>query len=251
MSKKALVTGASEGIGFAFAKKLASEGFTITAVARTETKLKDLIKELGTGHDYLVADLATDAGQKKTVDELMGTHYDLLVNNAGVGVVGEFADAPIERQLQMVRLNCEAVLCLSHAFLKKSKSGDALINVSSTLAFLPMPSIGLYCATKAFVTSFSESLWYEQKKRGVFVMDLCPGITATNFQTNAGGKKEDLPEGMAQTPEEVVANAIRALKARRTPTVISGVKNQVFASMSRAMPRKSVVSMMGKMMKAN
>lgn len=247
-NKKALVTGASEGIGNAFAKKLASEGYVITAVARNEQKLRELVSSLGTAHQFIVADLSTESGQKLITDELTKNHYDLLVNNAGVGVVGFFAETDIEKQISMMRLNCEAVVRLAHAFLKSAVQGDALINVSSTLAFTPMPSIGLYSATKSFVTAFSEILWFEQKKRGVFVMDLCPGITSTNFQTNAGGRIEDLPKNMAETPEQVVQNALKSLLNRTEPTVISGVKNKIFAGMSRVMPRKSLVSMMGKMM---
>ena len=247
-NKKALVTGASEGIGNSFAKKLAKDGYTITAVARNESKLKELISAIGSEHKYIIADLSTESGQKLITEELSKTHYNLLVNNAGVGVVGGFADTDIEKQISMMRLNCEAVVRLAHAFLKSAASGDSLINVSSTLAFTPMPGIGLYSATKSFVTAFSEIVWFEQKSRGVFVMDLCPGITSTQFQVNAGGRMEDLPKNMAQTPDQVVDNALNALRSRTEPTVISGVKNKIFAGMSRVMPRRSLVSMMGKMM---
>ena len=248
MEKKALVTGASEGIGKVFAKKLSEKGYTITGVARNESNLKGLIQEIGQKHKYIVADLSTDAGQLKAAEELDKGHYDLLVNNAGVGVVGAFTNAPIEKQIAMIRLNCEAVVRLAHAFLANAKSGDALINISSTIGFTPMPSIGLYCATKALVSSFSESLWFEQKSKGVFVMGFCPGITSTNFQVNAGGKTEDLPKNMAQTPEKVVDNALRALAARKRPTEFSGMNNWMFANISRLMPRKMFVNMLGKMM---
>ena len=155
MEKRALVTGASDGIGNVFAKKLSQKGYTITGVARNESKLKGLIQDIGQNHKYIVADLSSEAGQLKTVAELNYTHYDLLVNNAGVGVVGAFTEAPIDKQLAMMRLNCEAVVRLSHAYLTGAQSGDALINISSTIGFTPMPSIELYCATKAFVTTFS------------------------------------------------------------------------------------------------
>ena len=247
MEKRALVTGASEGIGNTFARRLAQDGFIVTAVARNESKLKELIKQLGEKHRYLVADLSTDAGQRAIAKEVENQHYNLLINNAGVGVQGQFAESSIDKQLAMVRLNCEAVVVLSHSFLNQAKKGDALVNVSSALAFNPFPNMGLYAATKAFVTSFSESLWYEQKERGVFVMDFCPGITSTNFQVSAGGKMEDLPKNLAQTPETVVDNALKALAHRQRPTVVSGVKNLIFASMFRVMPRKSLVKMMGKM----
>ncbi len=248
MKKKALVTGASEGIGNIFAKELAKQGYEITAVARNEAKLKELIQALGPEHSLIAADLSTEAGQKKVVAELTSQHYDLLVNNAGVGTIGSFAEADIDRQVAMMRLNCEAVVRLAHAFVSKSQSGDAVINVSSTLAFMPMPSFGLYCATKAFVTSFSETLWFELKSRGVFVMDLCPGITSTGFQVHSGGKVEDLPKNLAQTPEQVVQTALKALASRTNPTVITGIKNVMFTGMSRFVPRKTLVNFMGKMM---
>ncbi|HEX7511592.1 MAG TPA: SDR family NAD(P)-dependent oxidoreductase [Chitinivibrionales bacterium] len=248
MEKRALITGASDGIGNVFAKKLSQKGYTITGVARNESKLKGLIQDIGQNHKYIVADLSSEAGQLKTVAELNSAHYDLLVNNAGVGVVGAFTEASIDKQLAMMRLNCEAVVRLSHAYLTSAQSGDALINISSTIGFTPMPSIGLYCATKAFVTSFSESLWFEQKAKGVFVMDFCPGITSTNFQVNAGGRTEDLPKNMAQTPEMVVDNALKALDSRKRPTEFSGMRNWMFANMSRLMPRKMFVNMLGKIM---
>ena len=249
MAKRAMVTGASEGIGHELAKKLAKDGYSVTGVARSEAKLKDLVKELGTGHDLLVADLATEAGQDKVAKALKAQHFDLLVNNAGVGVQGEFVASSVDKQTAMVSLNCMAVVKLSHAFLSAAKSGDTLINVSSTLAFTPMPGMGLYCATKSFVTAFTECLWYENKARGVYVFGLHPGITTTNFQVNAGGRVEDLPKGLAQTTTEVADVTLGALRSRTQPTVISGVKNKIFAGMFRFMPRKSMVKMTGGMMK--
>jgi len=248
MPKLAFVTGASEGIGFSIAKKLAASDFVVVGVARDETKLKALMQVLGPAHRYVVADLATEVGQQQIVNELLAEHCDLLVNNAGVGVVGGFADRPIEQQVAMVQLNCLAVVRLSHAFLKSARKGDALVNVSSALAYAPMPGIGLYCATKSFITTFTETLWYEQKKKGIYVLALHPGVTATNFQVHAGGKVEDLPKGMAQTPDRVADVVIKALEARSQPSVISGVRNAIFAGMSRVLPRKSHVSMMGGLM---
>lgn len=249
MARTAMVTGASEGIGYELAKKLAKNGYLITGVARNEIKLKALVLELGAGHKYVVADLSNIAGQEKVASALTTQHYDLLVNNAGVGLVGQFTDIPVDKQLNMMSLNCGAIVRLSHAYLKTSQAGDTLINVSSTLAFTPMPGLGLYCATKSFVTAFTECLWYEQRKRGVYVLGLHPGITSTNFQVNAGGRVEDLPKGLAQTPEQVADVVIEALQARLSPTIISGIKNKIFAGMFRFMPRKAMVNMTGGMMK--
>jgi hypothetical protein len=247
MGKSALVTGASEGIGNVFAKRLAGEGYAITAVARSEKKLQQLVAELGAGHSYVVADLTTEAGQNKIAKLISEKHFDLLINNAGKAAVGKFMEIPLNSHIDVLRLNCEALVRLSHAYLNSAKEGDALINVSSALAFMPMPMIGLYSATKAFVTSFSESLWFDQKSRGVYVMGLCPGMTTTNFNKNSGGGDLEAPKAMTQTPEELVTNALVALKARKKPTVISGFTNNLFAFISRFRSRKSVVSMMGDM----
>lgn len=248
MTKRALVTGASEGIGYHIAKRLAASGFTVTAVARNAAKLEALKGEIG-GESF-VADLSTDEGQRALCELVAAVRFEVLVNNAGVGTVGAFTDVPVDRQLAMMHLNCDALVRISHAFLSGAHSGDALVNVSSTLAYAPMPYLGLYSATKAFVTAFTETLWFEQKDRGVHVMGLHPGITTTAFQTNAGGKSEDLPKGLSQTPEEVAEYCVRELEKRRGPSVISGPKNAAFAAVTRLLPRKVVMNMMSRSMKS-
>lgn len=248
MQKQALVTGASGGIGRVFAEKLAKDGYALTVVARSEDKLIALTQALGPSHVYVTADLSTGPGQDIISRLLEEKRFDLLVNNAGAGTVGNFTGIPLEKQLAIFHLNCEALLKFSHAFLKNARPGDALINLSSALAFMPTPKMALYCATKAFVTSLSDSLWFEQKTRGVYVMGLCPGITETEFQVNAGGRKEDLPKGLSQTAEQLVDFALAQLRARDKPTVISGIKNRIFAGLSRVLPRKAIVKMTGGMM---
>ena len=244
-SKKTLVTGASEGIGRAFAKQLANEGYAVTAVARNEERLKNLMEEIGTNHCFIVADLSTDKGVKTVTEELRKDHYTLLVNNAGFGVYGKFPGPSLERIQEMTRLNCDAVVALSCAFLSQAKSGDALINVSSIGAFLPMPLSGVYAATKAFVTSFSESLWFEQKDKGIYVLGLCPGVTTTQFHSRAGGKDSEVPASLTQTPEDVVEVAMSALKNRAKPTIVTGAKNKMLTTLSKLMPRKTVVNISG------
>ena len=188
MGNKALVTGASGGIGKAIADSLAKAGWEVTLVARSEDKLKQNVAALGTSHRYVVADLSQSDGIKKVADELAQTKYQLLVNNAGVGVSGRFEQASMAKNLEMMRLNMDALVTLCHAYLQSAQKGDALINVSSTLAYLSFPGSSLYAATKAFVTNFSDGLWYENKARGVFVTALCPGVTETDFHTASGGK---------------------------------------------------------------
>lgn len=246
--KQAMVTGASGGIGRAFAMQLAQDGWAVTGVARNEAKLKQLMAELGPNHQYIVADLSTQAGVEKIRAALAAKKFDLLINNAGVGTQGIFTEIPYEKQMAMVQLNVQTLTALSHSYLKTAREGDALINVSSALAFMPTPGMSLYCATKAFVTSLSEALWYEYKPKGVYVMGLCPGITETDFQVNAGGRTEDLPKNLSQTPETVVSIALHALQSRSKPTVLTSIKNHMFAGMSRVLPRKSIVKMTGQMM---
>ncbi|WP_030025113.1 SDR family NAD(P)-dependent oxidoreductase [Streptomyces monomycini] len=240
--RRALVTGASEGIGRALARRLAANGYTITAVARSQERLDALAGELGPRHHALAADLATEAGCHRVRQALQNTRYDLLVNNAGAATAGPFAEVSAEQAISMIRLNCDALVTLAHAFLGGARSGDALINVASTLAFAPMPQLSVYSATKAFVASFSESLWAEQRPRGVYVMGLCPGMTATKSQPHTG---DQVPAGMVQTPEQVAATAVAALERRHRPTVISGTKNTVFAAVTRTMPRRPLQRMLG------
>ncbi|MBN8542580.1 MAG: SDR family NAD(P)-dependent oxidoreductase [Deltaproteobacteria bacterium] len=248
MNKKAIVTGGSDGIGKAFAVQLARDGYIVTVVARNETKLRELTGQMGSSHSFHVADLSSEEGLSRIQKIIEAGNFNLLVNNAGVGTVGDFTDVSLERQMAMFRLNCEAVVRLSFSFLRNSKSGDALINVSSALAFMPTPSMAVYSATKSFVTAFSDSLWYEQRKRGVYVMGLCPGITDTGFAVASGGKLEDLPKGLSQTPEQVVQVALNALAARKNPTILTGFKNVFFAVLTRILSRRVVVQMTGAMM---
>ncbi len=244
---KALITGASEGIGRALAFALADDGYNIMAVARNEARLQELMKELGgESHQYCLADLAQGAGIKTVADLLLQDQYDVLVNNAGFGMYSHFTGKSVEKHLEMVRVNCSALLTLSHAFLTQAKPGNALINVSSNIAFLPMPASSTYSASKAFVTALSETLWYEQKNRGVYVMNLCPGLTKTEFSDRAGGRiGRQPPEFMYETAEQVAANCMKELVKRRRPTVISGRLNQFLAFLSRILPRKTVVTIMG------
>ena len=244
--KKVLITGASEGIGRAFARRLAAEGYSIVATARNEERLRELMTELGEGeHAYHAADLSTGGGIEQIAATLAVGRFNLLINNAGYGVYGAFFKADLFKLEAMMRLNCNALVALSHAFLQQAENGDALINVSSALAFMPMPSAGTYAATKAFVTSFTETLWHEQKERGIYVMGLCPGVTATQFHDRAGGDETNRPPtAITQTPEEVVETAMQALAERARPTVVSGVKNKLVTNLTRVMSRKGIVKMM-------
>ncbi|MET4612394.1 short-subunit dehydrogenase [Rhodococcus sp. PvR044] len=234
---KALVTGASAGIGRAFAKSLAAAGYSVTAVARGGERLEALMAKLGDGHDYLVADLATEDGLCVTAEMLRAGGYSLLVNNAGAAAHGDFADLPLESALTTMDLNCRAVVVLAHAFLAAAAPGSALVNVSSTLGHTPKPGMSVYSASKAFVTTFSETLWHEQKPRGVQVLALCPGVTATSSQAAA-----DVPPWLIQSPQQVVVSARKALSDSTGPVVLTSRANRLFTAVLRLLPRRTALS---------
>ncbi|MBS1151830.1 MAG: putative oxidoreductase, family [Myxococcaceae bacterium] len=247
MAKTAMVTGASGGIGLEFAERLAKEGYQVTLVARGEGKLKEIVARLGAGHRSIAADLSVAADTRRVADDVRATKYDLLVNNAGVGVYGWFADVPVEPTLAMMRLNMDSLVELSHTFLQGAKSGDALLNVASTLALLSFPGAATYCATKAFVTAFSEGLWFENKPRGVYVAALLPGVTKTNFHEASGGTADQTPPAaITQTSAQVVDVAMAALESRSSPTILTSFTNKAMVFFStRIIPRKAMVNLMG------
>jgi len=247
-NKTALITGASSGIGAVFARELARDGYAVTCVARSQDKLQGLLKELGSGSRILVADLADHDQLQAVVADVESTGYSLLVNNAGYGIYGRFEEIPLDRQEHLMTVNMNVLVSLSHTFLKKAAAGDALINVSSALSLLTYPGGAVYAATKAFVTNFTESLWYEYKDRDVYVMALLPGVTNTNFYTVATAARPDAVQTMkGYPPEVVVKRALAALKERKTPTVISGPLFSFLTFLNtRLMSRKTMITIMGK-----
>ena len=244
--KRALVTGASSGIGLAMARGLAEAGYALTVVARSLDKLEEQIAAFaGDGHTALQADLATREGIRLTARRVADEKHDVLVNNAGSTVYGDADEVPADEQLRLVTLNVEAVVALSHAFLAGARSGDALMNVASVVGMTSLPGAAAYAGSKAFVIRFSESLWFEQRKRGVYVVALCPGATATNFYIAAGSSSSSFPKFMVQTAEEVADEALRALRGRRHSVIISGAKNRALMFASRFASRKRIIESVG------
>jgi len=240
--KKAMVTGATGGIGLEIAKLLASYGYQVTGVARRlDTMQEQIAKFSGTGH----ADLSNNEDIKKIATHLNENKYDLLVNNAGRGLYGKFADIPIDDQLNMISLNIDSMLSLSHAFLSTAKTGDCLVNIASFLGLASYSWAAAYAGTKGFVIRFSESLWYEQKKKGIFVTAFCPGLTKTPFHSSSGGSDDKFPDFMQQSPEQVAREALQAIRRRRHPRVISGLLNRLNGLWDRLLPRRIMVSLMG------
>lgn len=247
-TKQAIVTGASEGIGRAFAIALANRGWAVLAVARRKDALAQLMVNLsGEGHGFLVADLSTAQGMADVEQRMHDLHIHLLVNNAGVGAVGGFTQVARATHTHLVALNITALTALSHAFMQQAQAGDTLINVSSILAFAPQPVQPIYSATKAFVTSLSESLWIEGKRRGVHVIGLHPGATDTRFGENAGRHTDvKRPYWMLSSPETVVSVALKAMDDKSGPNIVPGLFNKIFLLAQGWLPRGWILRAMGR-----
>lgn len=245
-----LITGASTGIGAAFARKLAALGRNVLLVARSEDKLIALCNELGRltsiRAQYLALDLKDPEARSQLFEETKkrGLEIDTLINNAGFGSMNDFAKLELEREFEMIELNITAVVDLTHRFLgpMRERKRGTIINVASTAGFQPVPYMATYAATKAFVLSFSEALWDENRMHGIHVMALCPGVTETNFFDAAGIDRP--PMRAVQTPEEVVETALRALP-RKKSLVISGWANWFVVEAERFLPRTAVTKVAG------
>lgn len=250
-----LITGASSGIGEVFARKLAARGRNVLLVARSEDKLITLCNELGRSNSiraqYVALDLSKPESAAILFEEakLRGLDVDMLVNNAGFGSMGEFSKLDLARELNMIDLNIKSLVELTYRFLPPmiERRQGSIINVASTAAFQPVPYMATYAATKAFVLSFSEALWEENRSLGIKVMALCPGVTETNFFEAARGQKP--PARVAQTPEEVVDTALRGLAHGRSH-IISGWTNFLMTQSERLAPRSLVTRLAGRMMRS-
>ena len=245
-----LITGASSGIGEVFARKLAGYGHNLLLVARSEEKLIALCNELGRSDGIRAQHVAMDLSRADAPAKLFAEararrlEIDLLINNAGFGSMGDFAKLDLARELNMIDLNVRSLVELTHQFLQpmRERKSGAIINVASTAGFQPVPFMATYAATKAFVLSFSEALWEENRPYGIKVMALCPGVTETGFFEAARMHKP--PARASQTPEDVVDTALRGLKHGRSH-IISGLPNYLMVQSERLVPRSLIARVAG------
>jgi short-subunit dehydrogenase len=243
--KWALVTGASAGIGLAFAEKLASLGMNLAITARRVERLEQIAARLSGLHNISVevccADLSEPSGPVivHAFTEARGIAVELLVNNAGVGGYGEFRTSDLGRQLDMVRLNCAAVVHLTHLYLPAmaARHSGEIVITASTAAFQPTPYIAVYGASKAFDLLFAEALAEEVARHGIRVSALCPGPTTSEFFAVAGVPEERL-EGRVPAAS-VVEAALRALDSGKR-LVIHGAWNRWQVYLQRLAPRRFV-----------
>jgi hypothetical protein len=241
----AIITGASSGIGEEFARQLASRGYDLVLVARRKERLAKLAETLHAVHGVdcvpLEADLAQPSGRDRLAHALTPdkTRVEMLVNNAGFGTHGFFYETDLQRELEMIEVNCAAPVHLTKRFLPwmLDRKKGYIVNVASLSAFTPGPVMAMYFATKAFLLSFSEALWEECRDTGVTVLALCPGPVKTEFQGSAGISPKARSSGTAPLPvERVVDDALRALfEGKRV--VIPGFQARVAATLSKIMPK--------------
>ena len=244
--KKILITGASDGIGLEIAKLLAQEGNQLTLVARNKEKLERVVATLpGKVHRFLVADLSRKEDTHQVADQLASEHYDVLINNAGVGMYGRFDEMAMENLAPMMNLNMYSVTKLSLSFLQHAQKGDCLINMASTLGITSFPGLAVYAATKAYVSNFSDSLWWEYRRRGIYVLGFCPGATDTSFHGSEGAARSYFPSFVLQTPQQVAKELVRAMHRRTKPRAVAGATNRIMLFFQRLLPRKAVINMMG------
>jgi len=245
--KKALITGASGGIGLEVARQLASQDYQLTLVARSEDKLNKAVRDLnGSGHTALVADLTEQDGLQKLVGHLKTHKYDVLINNAGAGIYGKFIDIPLADQLASMKLNMDSLVTLSYAFLQTAKRGDTLVNIGSLLAHSSFPGASVYAATKSFVANFSESLWYEFKEKGISVIGFNPGAAKSDFHAHAGSQANAFPDFVLSSVKDVAKELVEALGNKAEPRVVQGWKNRFMLFGFKFLSRKAAVNIMGK-----
>ncbi|BBA79233.1 SDR family dehydrogenase/reductase [cyanobacterium endosymbiont of Rhopalodia gibberula] len=254
--KTALITGASSGIGTAFAQELAMRQINLILVARSQNKLYQLAEKLqhqaSIKVEVIIQDLTDQQAAKKVYDTIAEKRLsvDFLVNNAGFGDYGAFIQRELPRQVEMIQLNIVALVELTHLFLSEMQQRGTgnIINVASIAGFQPLPYLSVYAATKAFVLSFSEALWAENQGTDINILALCPGPTDSDFF-----KVADFPDnfinknnGSLTSAKEVVKDALKALENRKSNTVPGGFINQFIVNSSRFLPRELLVNFIEK-----
>jgi len=247
MKKVALVTGASAGLGVEFARQLSKRGHRLVLAARRKDRLEELAKELGKARPVTLDLSKKDSAARLLADlEANGETVDLLVNNAGFGLIGRFAELDAKRERQMIDLNIGTLtdLCRAIAPQMITRKSGGILNVASTAAFQPGPKMAVYFATKAFVLSLTEALHEELKPHGVKVSCLCPGPTRTEFGDVAGFGGNGMFDKVAMDAPEVVKAGLDGLDNNKA-VVIPGIINKAGAMSGRFAPRSVVRKIAG------
>jgi len=252
--KVILITGASGGIGEALTNRLAKKKQNLLLVARNASKLdlqcKQLSEKFGINAQFIAADLAKPHAAAHVFAETQqrGMEIEMLINNAGIGSGGEFSKINLQSELELLQLNILSLVALTHLFLpqmQQRKSGT-IINVASMTAFMPVPYMATYAASKVFVRSFTEAIAQECTPYNIHIMLFCPGLTKTNFNRAAGienekakGLSADYNSASLQTPEQVADELLKALDKRK-PFAVSGRTNRLGVKILALIPNSLI-----------
>src|ERR1700733_5625494 len=253
----ALITGASRGLGMAFAHELARRGHNLVLVARSAEALHTFASELRRFNPVAViaipVDLAAPGAGQILAEQLANNNVpiDLLVDNAGFGLRGEFRELSLSRQLEMLQLNNQSIVELTYTLLPGmlERKQKGIINISSTAGFQPLPFPTVYSATKAFLTTFSLALEQELRPSGVTVVTVCPGRLRKHQESGPEKSVIERWAGVYQSPEEVVGKSLRAL-ANGGGLIVPGTLNKFSVFAQRLIPRKIVPRLVARMSKA-
>ncbi|MCH7963584.1 MAG: SDR family oxidoreductase [Bacteroidetes bacterium] len=246
MSKTALITGASAGIGLEFAIIFAKEKYDLVITARNGTKLNELANKLKNNHNVNVKVLTKDLSKQNAGEEIFNELKnekivtDILINNAGLGVFDNYWNIELQDEQNMLQVNIMALTELTNLFAKDMvhRGGGKILNVASTAAFQPGPTMAGYYASKAFVLSYSQSVDFELRKKGVQVSTLCPGPTLTEFQIRANMEDVNLlKKGFTMSAEEVAQIGYNGLMKGK-PVIIAGAMNKIIVMGSKISPSK-------------
>lgn len=253
-----LITGASTGIGAEFARQFAARGDDLVLVARSADKLDALAAQLRQASGVDVTVVAMDLAQPNAAAELferttrLGLEVSVLVNNAGAGTHADVADADPQRLEREVDLNCRTLVGTTARYLPQMRARGAgtIINMASTAAFLALPKMAVYGASKAFVMSFTEALWQEERKSGIRVLAVCPGVTDTPFFEAAGEAAVAAASlshtlRVTRTPKQVVDSTLRALSGDKSSVVDGAFNAVVWRGLTRLMPTRLMLALSG------
>lgn len=242
---KALITGASSGLGADMARVLVEEGYDVILVARRKTKLEKLAKELGDKASVIIMDVSSTFNCMQLYNQVKKEKIDILINNAGFGLFGEFSDTNIDKELDMIDLNIKGVHTLTKLFLKDFKKQDKgyILNVASSAGFMSGPLMSTYYASKNYVVSLTEAIHEELKKEksNVVVSALCPGPVDTEFNRVAGVSFSMKP----MSSDQVARYAIKKMFAEKT-IIIPGLKMKLAIFATRFLPRKLITKIVYK-----
>lgn len=245
-----IITGASSGIGAAFARELARRGSDLVLVARRLDRLEALAAELESATGVRATPVALDlsvprAGRVLAADlASRGISVTGLVNNAGFGTDGPFHEEDPDRLVDEINVDIANLVDLTRAFIEQLRAAPSglLVNVASMASYMPAPGMAVYAAAKTFVLHFTEALWYESRDTGLRVLSLAPGLTRTEFFDDLAGGRYS---GSYESPEQVVATAVRALERGRGPSVQSGWRNAVTVALPRFLSRRRLLLVAG------